>query len=151
MKLFNLRIVKIRNSWSDLIKEIRQIDRNTSNIGYAFVHPLLSHSYDLRVGRKVYTDKGIGSITSYNRDEHTAYIYLDKVKYQIQRHVNQLYIIAVLTRANKYVPLSPHVWEYIEDKLKASPTSFQVEYRGTTHGNVTLTDKFIKQCQKSES
>jgi len=135
-------------SFAEIFKEMMELD-NKPLKGFAFIAPILSYSYDLRKGRKVLTDKGIGSIVYFNQDEYRMDVYLDKWKYTISRHPNHVYIVVVLGIDNKFKPLTFSDWKYVLPL--SNRISFPIEYRHTTHGNYCLTNSFKEKCQQSKS
>lgn len=143
LRLFNLRITKIFNSFRDIKKEIKDIEYGPLK-GFAFVHPLISYSYDLRRGRRVITDMGLGRIESFIKGEYTVAIMLEKKKFVIYRHPKNVNIVVILGQDKKFKPLSEHDWKYVLDKVRNKATSFPVTYRHTTHGNYALSDAYKK-------
>jgi hypothetical protein len=146
LKIFNLRITKITASFKDIGKEMDILDNHPKQ-GFAFIHPLTAYSYDLRRGRKVITDMGIGRIVLFERGSYNIDISLDRRGFLIHRNPNSVYIVVILGENKKFKPLSEHDWKYIIDKVKHSAISFPVEYRSTTHGNYALTDAFKAKCE----
>ena len=142
-QIFNYRITKISNSIKDIISEFREIDDKPLK-GFAFTHPLLSYSYDLRAGRKVITDMGIGRIDSFIKGEFTVAVMLEKKKFIIHRHPKELSILVILGEDNKFKPLSEHDWKHVINKTRNNVRSFPVEYRKTRHGNYALTSDQIE-------
>jgi hypothetical protein len=135
-------------SFAEIFREMMELDNKPLN-GFAFVHPILAYSYDFRKGRKVMTNKGIGTIVNFYQQEYRIDIHLDKQKYIISRHPNDVSIIVVLGMDGKFKPLTFHDWKYVLPL--SNRISFPVEYRHTTHGNYCLTNNFKNKCQQLKS
>jgi hypothetical protein len=145
MNVFNVLIRRLRGQTREerILSELAEIKQPL--IGWAFVQPLLSHSYNLSNNRRVITDKGLGYIRNFERKYYLVEIKLDGTHEIIGRKPMELSAIYVFGMNMRFIPLSPEDWKYVIDKIHS--VSFPVEYRLTKHGSAKLTDNFKKICQ----
>jgi hypothetical protein len=146
MKIFNfnyrIKLIKKSKSLDEIQKEIDDLKEPVLK-GFAFIQPLIGHSYSFKLGKPVIVNGNIGEIKAYIKEESVIDVYLHKLHYVKRVSVMQADIIVVLTKQNYAIPLSPHDWNHLINSFK-DKRSVYIEYKHTKHGNVKLTESFKK-------